>query len=52
MVGWLFELYVPAKAKVISGWVPTCDSVYSWRLYSTAPLETRPPDYYHIITLS
>ena len=23
---------------MISGWAPTCDSAYSWRLYSAAPL--------------
>ena len=30
--------YLLATSKVISGWVPTCDSVHSWRLYSAAPL--------------
>ena len=31
--------YVLATSKVISGWVPTCDSAHSWRLYGAAPLE-------------
>ena len=34
----LLEFYVLAKSKAISGYVPTCGSVYSWRLYSAAPL--------------
>ena len=38
MVVCLLWLYVLAMSKVISGWVPTCDSWHSWRLYSAAPL--------------
>ena len=42
-----------AKAKVISGWASTCDSAYSWWLYSAAPLgnqgnTTSPP--HHLTT--
>ena len=36
--GCLLEFDVLTTSKVISGWVPTCDSVHSWRLYSAAPL--------------
>ena len=25
----------------ILGWVPTCDRIHSWQLYSTAPLENQ-----------
>ena len=28
-----------ATSNVILGWVPACDSAYSWRLYSAALLE-------------
>ena len=35
---WLLEFYVPAIAKVISGWVPTYGSAYSWWLYSAVLL--------------
>ena len=28
--GWLFEFYVLATSKVMSEWVPICDSVQSW----------------------
>ena len=34
----LLELYFLATAKVLSGWAPTTDSVYSWQLYGAAPL--------------
>ena len=34
----LLEFYVLATSTVISGWVPTCDSEHSQRLYSAAPL--------------
>ena len=30
--------YILARSKVTSGWVPTCDSAHSWRLYNAAPL--------------
>ena len=30
------ELYILTTSKVISGWVPTCDSAHLWRLYNTA----------------
>ena len=30
--------YILAISKAFEGWVPTCDSVHSWRPYSTAPL--------------
>ena len=30
--------YILAASKVISGQVPTCDSVHSWQLYSAAQL--------------
>ena len=35
---WLLEFYVLVKSKVIAGWAPICDSMHSWRLYSTVPL--------------
>ena len=38
VAGWLLEFYVLATPKVISGCVPTCDSVHSRWLYSAAPL--------------
>ena len=38
MVG-LLEFYILATSKVVSGWIPTCDSVHSCALYSAAPLE-------------
>ena len=31
---WLLGYYILATFKVISGWVPTCDSAHSWWLYS------------------
>ena len=34
----LLSSYVLVTSKVISGWVPTCDSVHSWWLCSAAPL--------------
>ena len=34
----LLEVYVLQISKVISGWVPPCDSAYTWWLYSAAPL--------------
>ena len=34
----LFVVLVLAPSKVITRWVPTCDSVHSWWLYSAAPL--------------
>ena len=34
----LFLFDVLATSKVIAGWVPTCDSAHSWRLYSAASL--------------
>ena len=37
-VGRLLEFLHPGLSTVISGWVPSCDSVYSWWLYSAAPL--------------
>ena len=39
--GWIVCLllfYIPATAEVISGRVPTCDSAYSWQLYSAPTL--------------
>ena len=35
----LLGFYILAIFKVISGWVPNCDSAHSWRLYSAASLE-------------
>ena len=35
---WLLEFYILATFKVLSGRVTTCGSVYSWCLYSVAPL--------------
>ena len=43
--GWLL-FYVLATSKVISGGVPTCDSVHSWQLYSAASLATGSITYY------
>ena len=37
----LFVALRPATAKVISGQVPTCNSVHLWQLYSAAPLENQ-----------
>ena len=37
-IGWLLEFYILATPRVISGWLPTCDSAQSWPLYSAAPL--------------
>ena len=31
-------LYALATSKVISGWVPPCDSAHSWRPYNVASL--------------
>ena len=36
-VGWLLEFHILATSKVISGWIPTCDSEQICRLYSAAP---------------
>ena len=36
LVGWSF--YVLATSKAISGWVLTCDSVHSCRLYTAVPM--------------
>ena len=33
-----WEFYVVVTSKVIPGWVPTCNNVHSWRLYSAVPL--------------
>ena len=33
----VLEFYVLSTSKVVSGWVPTFDSVYSWRLNSAVP---------------
>ena len=33
--------YILATSKVISGWVPTCDSGHSWWLHSAAPLRNQ-----------
>ena len=30
-------VYILATSKIISGWVPPCNSVHSWWLYSAAP---------------
>ena len=38
LVGWLLEFYVFGTSKVITGGIPTCHSVRSWRLYNAAPL--------------
>ena len=37
-VGWLLGFYILATSKVITGWVPSCDSAQSWWFYSVAPL--------------
>ena len=37
----LLAFYILAMSKVISGWVPTCDSALSWRLYSAVPTGRR-----------
>ena len=37
-VGWLLKFYILATSEVISGWVPICSSVHSWRLYGAALL--------------
>ena len=41
---WLLKVYILATSKVISGWLPTCDSTHSWWLYnySAAPLRNQP----------
>ena len=41
-LGLVGSFYVLALSKVISGRVSTCDSVYSWRFYSAAPLGDQP----------
>ena len=38
VIGWLLEFYALAISKVMSGWLPTCESVHSWQLYIAAPL--------------
>ena len=38
LVDWLLEFDILAASKVISGRVPTCDSVHLWPLYSATPL--------------
>ena len=35
-LGFCLLFYILATFEVISGWVPTCDSVHSW--YSAVPL--------------
>ena len=35
----LFVVLCPINIYGLSGWVPTCDSVHSWELYSAASLE-------------
>ena len=35
---WLLGFYILATSHVISGQVPTCDSVHSGRLYSAFPV--------------
>ena len=37
-ISWLFEIYILATYRVVTGWVPTCDSAHSLQLYSAAPL--------------
>ena len=44
LVGWLLEFYILATYRVISGWVPTCDSVHSWQLYIAALLGNQAAD--------
>ena len=39
-------------SEIISGWELTCDSSHSWRLYSAAHWETRPPAPWPYIALS
>ena len=34
---WVWEFYIVATYKVISGWVLTRNTVHSWQLYSAAP---------------
>ena len=46
----LFEFYVLAISKVISGPVPTCDSAHSWLLYSAFHLDTYKHECSHITT--
>ena len=38
LVGCLLEFFILTAPKIISEWVPTCDSAHSWRRYSAAPL--------------
>ena len=35
----ILEFYVPTTGRIISGWVPHCDSSQSWQHYNIAPLE-------------
>ena len=39
LFGWLLEFYDLVTSKVILGWVMSCDSVHSWRLYTAASLD-------------
>ena len=34
----LLLFYIIATSKVILGWVPNCDSVHLWQVYSADPL--------------
>ena len=38
MIGRVWEFYILATSKVISGQVPTYDKVHFWGFYSAAPL--------------
>ena len=48
----VLEFYVLATSKVISGRVPTCDSVHSWRFYSAATLGDQINQHHDPISLS
>ena len=37
----MFRSIMTATYMAISTWLPICDSVYSWPLYSAAPLENQ-----------
>ena len=41
VTGWLLEFYIFGTSTVISGWVPTCDNVHSWWLYSAVLLQNQ-----------
>ena len=34
---------IAATSKIMSGWVPICESAHAWRFYSAAPLGNQSP---------